>query len=316
MEGPTGPGKASFGPVSIGAVVLLVLLVAAAIWVARHPRLGQTLWGLVRDAAVVRRVRDAPVVRRAWAWSSDQVKARGSAEARWLPAYEVAGIMLLVELAVVVALAAGFTEVLEDVLEGDGIAGVDRPAAEWLGTNRDPWLTTALLVVTAAGGPAGLAALTVLTSAAAALRRRSWLPVVLGLVGAIGIALVVLTAKVLVVRDRPPIPFAVVAEKGYSFPSGHAAGAAAVVLLSAWMLTRYLITWWTPQVVVWTVAVGLTGAVGLSRVYLGVHYVSDVVAGWLLGTAWAGGVMVVGRYWDRRKRRARTSPVESGEGMA
>jgi membrane-associated phospholipid phosphatase len=313
MEWPTGSGTASFGPVSIGAVVLLVLLVAAAIWVARHPRLGQTLWARVRDAAVVRRVRDDPVVRRVWVWSGERVKARVWTKARWLPAYGVAGIMLLVELAVVVALAAGFTEVLEDVLEGDGIAGVDRPAAEWLGTNRDPWLTTALLVVTAAGGPAGLAVLAVLTSAAVALRRRSWLPIVLALVGAIGILLAVLTAKVLVVRDRPPIPFAVVAEKGFSFPSGHAAGTAAVALLSAWMLTRYLITWWTPQVVVWTVAIGLTGAVGLSRVYLGVHYVSDVVAGWLLGSAWAGGVVLIGRWWDLR---ARTSQTESGDGMA
>jgi len=202
------------------------------------------------------------------------------------------------------------------VLEGDGIACVDRPAAEWLGTHRDPWLTTALLVVTAAGGPAGLAALALVTSAAVALRRRSWQPIVLSLVGAVGMLLMVLTTKLLVVRDRPPIPFAVVTEKGFSFPSGHAAGTAAVALLSAWMLTRYLITWWTPQVVVWTVAIGFTGVVGLSRIYLGVHYASDVVAGWLLGTAWAGGVMLVGRWWDRRARRARTSPTESGERMA
>jgi undecaprenyl-diphosphatase len=313
MEWPTAFGTARFGPVSIGAVVLLVLLVAAAIWVARHPRLGQTLWARVRDAAVVRRVRDAAVVRRVWAWSSEQLEASEWAKARWLPAYE-AGIILLVELAVVVTLAVGFTEVLEDVLEGDGIAGIDRPAAEWLGTHRDLWLTKALLVVTAAGGPAGLAAVAVLTSGAVALWRRLWLPIVLAVAGAIGILLVVLAAKVLVVRQRPPIPFAVIVEKGFSFPSGHAAGTAAVVLLSAWMLTRYLITLWTPQVVVWTIAIGVTGAVGLSRVYLGVHYISDVVGGWLLGTAWAGAVILVGRWWDH-SRRARTSQTEPGEGM-
>jgi membrane-associated phospholipid phosphatase len=314
MKWPTGLGAASFGPVSIGAVVLLVLLVAAAIWVARHPRLGQTLWACVRDAAVVRRVRDAPVVRRAWAWSREQLKASEWVKTRWLPAYE-AGIILLVELAVVVMLAVGFAEVLEDVLEGDGIAGIDRPAAEWLGTHRDLWLTKALLVVTAAGGPAGLAVLAVLISGAVAWWRRSWLPILLAVAGAIGILLVVHTAKVLVVRERPPIPFAVIVEKGFSFPSGHATGTAAVVLLSAWMLTRYLITWWTPRVVVWTVAIGLTGAVGLSRVYLGVHYVSDVVGGWFLGSAWAGAVILAVRWWDH-SRRARTSQTESGEGTA
>jgi membrane-associated phospholipid phosphatase len=315
MEWPTGSGAASFGPVSFGAVLLLLLLVAAAVWVARHPHLGQTLWVRVRDAPSVRRVWAAPVVRRAWAWSSEQVKGRDRAGARWSREYQVAGILLLVELAVVVALAEGFTEVLDDVLEGDGIVGIDRPAAEWLGTHRDPWLTTLLLLVTAAGGPAGLAVQAVLISSVVALWRRSWLPVVLALVGAIGILLVVLAAKVLVVRERPPIPFAVITEKGFSFPSGHAAGTAVVALLSAWMLTRYPVTRWTPQVVVWTVAIGLTGAVGLSRIYLGVHYVSDVVGGWFLGTAWAAGVILVGRWWDR-SRPARTSQTESGDDRA
>lgn len=297
MEQPTGSGAPSFGPVSFGAVALLALLVAAAIWVARNPCLGQTLWARVRDAPAVRRVWDEPVVRRVRAWSSEQIKARESANRS--SGYRIAGILLLVQLAVVVALADGFAEVLDDVLEGDGIAWIDRPAAEWLGTHRDAWLTAALLIVTAVGGPAGLAVLTVLISSLVALWRRSWQPVVLALVGAIGILLVVLTAKVLVVRERPPIPFAVITEKGFSFPSGHAAGTAVVVSLSAWLLTRYLITRWIPQVVVWTVAIGLTGAVGLSRIYLGVHYVSDVVGGWLLGTAWAGAVVLVGSLAER-----------------
>jgi membrane-associated phospholipid phosphatase len=297
MERPTGSGAAGFGPVSFGAVALLALLVAAAIWVARNPYPWRTLWARVRDAPAVRRVWDAPVVRRVWAWSSEQVKARERANRS--SGYWVAAGLLLVQLAVVVALADGFTEVLDDVLEGDGIAWIDRPVAEWLGTHRDAWLTAALLIVTAVGSPAGLAVMTVLIGSLVALRCRSWLPLVMALVGAIGILLVVLGAKVLVVRERPPIPFAVITETGFSFPSGHAAGTAVVVTLAAWLLTRYLITRWIPQVVVWAVAIGLTGAVGLSRIYLGVHYVSDVMGGWLLGAAWAGAVVLVGSLAER-----------------
>jgi membrane-associated phospholipid phosphatase len=202
---------------------------------------------------------------------------------------------------VVVALAAGFTAVLEDVLEGDGITGIDEPATRWVATHRDAWMTLALRVVTEAGGPVPLAALAALTCAAVVARRKSWLPVALALAGVSGIALVIVTAKALVVRDRPHISFAVIAEDGFSFPSGHASGTAAIALLAAWMLTRWLITSWTGRVIAWTVAIGLAGMIGFSRVYLGVHYVSDVVAGWLLGMTWAGIVMLVGSWWDNTR---------------
>jgi membrane-associated phospholipid phosphatase len=289
-----GSGTPGFGALSVGTMVLLVLVAAAAIWVARHPRLAPRLWARVRDSAVVGRVE---------AWARAQIQAREWPLARRLPAYEIVGVTLLVEFALVAALAAGFTAVLEDVLEGDGVAGIDQPAARWVATHRDLWLTTTLRVISGAGGVAVLAAVAVLTVAAAVWRCRSWAPAVFGLVGAGGITLVIVTAKALVVRNRPPVPFAVIAEDGFSsFPSGHTTGTAVGACLSAWALTRWLITWWTGRVVVWTVAIGVAVMMGFSRVYLGVHYVTDVLAGLLLGTAWAGAVMLVGSWWDNAHR--------------
>lgn len=110
-------------------------------------------------------------------------------------------------------------------------------------------------------------------------------------------ALVLFTAKALVGRQRQPLPFAAVAGDGYSFPSGHATGTATIMVLSAWMMTRWVITGWAGRVFVWAMAIGSALVIGYSRVYLGVHYVSDVLAGWLLGIAWAGIVMLVGSWW-------------------
>jgi undecaprenyl-diphosphatase len=306
MGQPYGSGTTGFGPVSAGTLLLLVLLAAVAIWVARHERLARRLWARVCDVAVVGRV---------VAWAREQISARGWALARRLPAYEVAGVALLVGSAGVAALSAGFAAVLEDVLEGDGIAGIDQPAAGWLATHRDLWLTTTLRVVTAAGGPVPLTALAVLTCAAVVWRCRSWPPVVLALVGFSGVALVIVTGKALVIRNRPQLSFAVIAEDGHghSFPSGHATGIAAIALLSAWMLTRWLITSWTGQVIVWTMAIGSTALIGFSRVYLGVHYVNDVLAGWLLGITWAGVVMLVGSWWDNTRRARAAQPAAEAE---
>ncbi|KZS60129.1 phosphatase PAP2 family protein [Mycobacterium pseudokansasii] len=303
MSQPSGPGTPGFGLVSAATVACLAALVAVAAWIARNETPICRLWARACNVAVIGR---------AVAWLRERAGAGGGALTRRLAVSEVAGVALLVGAAVVTALAVCFTEVLDDVLECDGIAGIDQPAAEWLAAHRDLWLTTTLRVVTAAGGPVGMAALTALTCAAVVCRCRSWLPVVLVLIGGGGIALVVLVAKALVVRDRPALPFATIAEGGYSFPSGHAAGTAAVTLLSGWLVTRWLIISWTARIIVWTLAMGWSAVVGFSRIYLGVHYISDVLAGWLLGTAWGAVVVLVGTWWDSTWRASAAKPSSSG----
>lgn len=285
-------GTDGFGPVSIAVLVALALFVAAAIWFARQPHLIPAFRRRIAGSAPAR-------------WTGEHIGRQGRMLARRFSVGEVAGVALLVGLVTVGALAATFTEVLEDVLNGEGIAVIDDPAAYQLAAHRDPWLTTTLKVVTALGNPPALAILVTVVCAVVLARSRSWLPVVLGAVGGAGIGLVIVTAKAVVGRDRPASPFAVISENGYSFPSGHAAGTAAVTLLCAWILSRWLITSWPGRVAVWSIAIGLTGAVGFSRVYLGVHYVSDVLAGWLLGAAWAGAVMLVGSWWDEARRARR-----------
>ncbi len=299
MHEPYGPGTGGFGLVSAATIALLVLLAGAAIWVAWRGRLVRGVW---------ERVSNAPMIGAALAWARDRFGDRGRALARRLPASEVAGVALLLGLAVVVMLAVGFTEVLDDVLEGDGIAVIDHPVTRWLAAHRDLWLTTVLRAITVAGGPLFLVALALPISLVAGWRCRSWRPVVLALACGAGVPLVLFTAKALVGRNRPPLPFALVDADGYSFPSGHATGTAAIMVISAWILTRWLVPRWTGRVTVWAIAIGAAFLIGFSRVYLGVHYLSDVLSGWLLGMAWAGTVMLVGTWWDNARRARARQP--------
>lgn len=103
-----------------------------------------------------------------------------------------------------------------------------------------------------------------------------------------GSALLNIATKQLFARERPALWESIAPETNFSFPSGHAMGSmtlACVLVLLTWR-TR----WHWPVAVVMTVFVGL---VGLSRVYLGVHYPSDILAGWAAAMAWTIAVFVL-----------------------
>lgn len=103
-----------------------------------------------------------------------------------------------------------------------------------------------------------------------------------------GSALLNLGAKQLYARQRPTLWESIAPEATYSFPSGHAMGSmtlAAVLVLLAWH-TRW--RWWVALP-----ALAFALLVGASRVYLGVHYPSDILAGWTAACAWAVAVYAI-----------------------
>lgn len=114
----------------------------------------------------------------------------------------------------------------------------------------------------------------------------------------VGSALLNVGAKSVFARDRPSLWESIVPEGNYSFPSGHAMGSmttACVVILLCW-----------PTRARWPVVIGaalMVVLVGLSRIYLGVHYPSDILAGWTAAMAWTFAVYALvfrdARPWDR-----------------
>lgn len=293
----------------LGAALLAALLLAVvvAVWLARHPEPIRAAGWRIAGSSPLHRF-------------ATLVRGRGCAAslARRMGVEPAAGLVLLLGLLGVAALGVVFTYLLDGVLDGEGVAHLDQPVSKWLAAHRERWLTVALRRITQMGSPTALGALGIGVGVVALLTARSWVPVVLEVICAGGIGLLILGVKTLVGRPRPPHPYALLTQAGWSFPSGHAAGAAAIALFSAWGLSRWAVRGWTAQVAVWTVALLLVAVVGLSRIYLGVHYVSDVFAGWVLGALWAGTVALTGAWWHSLKGRSRRggrqgdAPVKPG----
>ena len=98
----------------------------------------------------------------------------------------------------------------------------------------------------------------------------------------IGALIVTALLKIAASRARPDLLPQVVLETSFSFPSGHSTSAAAVFGILGWAAVRY----GASKPIVWVLVAVLVGLIGLSRIALAVHWPSDVLAGWLLGTGW------------------------------
>lgn len=122
------------------------------------------------------------------------------------------------------------------------------------------------------------------------------------LAAALGGALMMRALKDLFDRVRPPLHHPLTSELSPSFPSGHSMLSAVIYLTMALLVTA-LLQRRRLRIYIITCSLLLAGLIGLSRIYLGVHYVTDVLAGWFGGLAWALLCRWVESHWVLRAER-------------
>lgn len=161
------------------------------------------------------------------------------------------------------------------------------------------WLKQAMIDVTALGGETGLVILVTIIAGFLAVQRH-WLTMWLVLGGTISGSIAVAIAKALIGRARPELTDHLVQVTSASFPSGHAANSAIIYLTIASLIVQ-IVEERRARLYILIVAALLVTAIGCSRVYLGVHWPSDVIAGWSFGTLWALAWWALGA-WLRLRR--------------
>ncbi|HEX5621864.1 MAG TPA: bifunctional DedA family/phosphatase PAP2 family protein [Solirubrobacteraceae bacterium] len=210
------------------------------------------------------------------------------------------------ELTTMLALLAvgGFTFFfVGDIASQPGIPGIDTAATDLAERLRSAMLVDVAKVVTDLGSLTVVIAVTAATAAWAALRRR-WIDVVTLIVGQGLLVLCVQVAKAAYDRDRP---FGGLVNADYAaYPSGHTAYAVTLVACATVLVRAG--SGWAVRFAAVTVATILVAVVGATRVYLGVHYLSDVIGGAALGVAiWSfvGALALVGGYVRQNGARTR-----------
>jgi membrane-associated phospholipid phosphatase len=183
------------------------------------------------------------------------------------------------------ALLVALGWLLSKVVHDDGVGRADSSLSRTLAGQRSDGLNAVTDLFTLFAETVTVTVLAVLTVAVAALVWRRWREPMLVAVAVTGEVLIFLATTLLVDRRRPPVGHLDEAPPTSSFPSGHTAASialyGAIAVLASERARSELVRWLTRAL-----AVAIPLAVALSRVYRGMHYVTDVAGGILLGSAW------------------------------
>jgi membrane protein DedA with SNARE-associated domain/membrane-associated phospholipid phosphatase len=267
-------GQVSLALVLLGLLVALILL--AMRWFDEHrAQLGESVtehWQHFAASPRFNRVRDRHP--QLWTWIGARF-ARG----------EYLGLHLTVGFVISIAALWLFGGVTEDVIHHDPLTAVDLQLASWLRTHATHMGDQIARGVSAVGSPLAMAVLGAAVAIVLAMRRQ-WIVLVAWAAAFVGAGALDWTLKRVIYRPRPAGAEAFLFGHSFSFPSGHAMGS----LVGYGMLVYLLAAYWTParrhrSASIVAVAV-LVLLIGLSRLYLGVHFLSDVIGGYAAGLVW------------------------------
>ena len=274
------------------AVVLLVALVVALSLASR--------WFNANRELLAERV--------SWYWV--RFRERHPRLARFIAARFVRGEYLGLHLTVgfLLSLAALwlFAGVTEDVVHHDPLTRLDLTLATLLRAHATPLGDQIFSIISALGSPAAMAVIGA-SGALLLLFRRKWIVLAAWVAAFGGAGLLTIILKNLIQRPRPPGAAEFLFGTTYSFPSGHELGSLvgygmlSYVIGSMWVETRRA----RSRLIIATAV--LIIAIGLSRLYLGVHYFSDVVAGCAVGVLWLS-VCLSGLQVAQRRRLSVSAP--------
>jgi undecaprenyl-diphosphatase len=198
-----------------------------------------------------------------------------------------------------------FAGITEDVIQHDPLTRFDLTLTTWIRAHATPFGDRIFVVVSALGAPGAMAAIGGVGIVVLVLRRK-WLVFTAWVAAFAGAGLLTLVLKNLIQRPRPVGATTFLYGMSFSFPSGHALGSLvgygmlAYVIGSTWMQSL------KGRVRLGIATAVLVLAIGISRLYLGVHYFSDVVAGYAVGILWLS-VCISGIQLVQRRRSSTIS---------
>jgi undecaprenyl-diphosphatase len=231
---------------------------------------------------------------------------------RRVGAHPALALTLVLGIGVAFLMSFLVSRVYDAVTEHDGVAALDVPILHAAAGLRSPALNDFAAGVAHLFGPVGMPVMAVLAILVLAIRRRSLTPVILIVAAGVGSLLMTVAGKDIIDRHRPPHSEAIPPfEVSPSFPSGHTLNAtviAGVVGYLIW-LRRHAIAARVASIAV-PVVIAIT--VGLTRILLGAHWFTDVLAGWLLGAAWLALVVTAHRFYLTARRRGAPPGLETG----
>jgi membrane protein DedA with SNARE-associated domain/membrane-associated phospholipid phosphatase len=262
-------------------------------------RLGLILLGVLMASLIISRLARRSERLKAWgerlaaspplAWVRRRFPRQVAWGRRRLDPKTSTGFSLTFTFAVGALAAWTFGGLTQDVVGHDELFRVDPRVEAFVISHRLGWVTGFMKGVTWLGSAAVLIPLAILVGGYFLLQRRDWRPgaaLAVALAGAIALSDIV---KPLVRRARPPVTHWIGHSSGFAFPSGHAAQSVAFFGMLALVLSTSRSR--RVQAIVWSGAGLIALIVGASRIYLGSHWLTDVLGGFALGAGWLSAVV-------------------------